>query len=1249
MAKLFNFTSINITPQSDETKSFGVKSVNKFRLTSSFDLSADTSAYSMMAGTILLQQQSGDTNKVNLILKPIESQEIKFAVKYVIYRGLKISDFLTSADITNTNTTVKTTGTELLDAMQIIQQQRASGDDIPVEALFGNDLSPASTKNIDEFFFQNSAPSSQLFSINGGIELGNFGVGEVGIEIILNNPEFFQTVAMAGVSFYEIDVTGVTDPLEKSYKKEQIRHFMDVPAFYGTHHNIEGGIEYRSNTGDKELANTSNLVYEKLLIPFATKNKVYLDIRNENGYSYNYYGNYIGTGLNANKEIQTGAGAGSLSPKEYYTGEWPLHIVDVITPSTTETSNVFFISLRVNDNEKPLLAGLSENMISGIASDEDQKIKFLDEAFLTPNPSPLPEYTEAIELSVANYLSGGAGTQIGTYLKLDYFKQIRLSDGTDTFPKVNSTDHLFGPISTNIPWNSSNRTQWITSQNYPYYDGLNNGITYGAIEEPITAIDIALKTITVGSTNNGGITNQVKITNPTNNQNVGAYNVVNVEIVGSDTVITVRESFSSGLQTGDTLVFNVEASVTINYVTKELTANSIDLTTSNAFDIGKGVWLYTKKGDKPQRYTVSSRSLLSGNTVITVSEDIAKEGFAAITETGMVSENNPLDADRILFYAAPQNYFQKTGIKDTNFFNYKGATNNDESFIGTLQKLAPDFRIEKFNLQPMAGQFVVTLGYPEETVSKENLLLLGMSQTEFESLQTVAAAQLSPYHIQQIKLVPQGNRLRDEDYEIYYKYHAVVSGLDTNGDYAEATPTTPVSIYTRDQLVFTSEAYANSEELNSSELNYEETFHLSAKYNAIPIGGSTSSTFMHLYETVGSELKSIVDNFKIQIDALNTSNFLNNIEGVILSSGTNLLATAKTKIRLTGDSLFGKDGALYLARLQMRKAFKEHILVSSGFVSISRIESSLELIEKVTRGLHESNAPNFTSHPSHIPILISGYDPFISAFPRAPYYDEDFHMSNPSGNIALALDNTVISDGSANAIIKSAVFPVRFKEFDDGWVEDFFDPYINPNHPEFNTRIASGNPVKMIITFSYYSDRYKFQIDRFSSRHRGLGTPDNNGQGAEESNYLLNSDKNDFEFIETGLPYNDLYIDNQVNLHQKAKFHYYNGSVPASLQLYGPKEYGVTTLVGFPNITNYPPPSGIIADRVKANQGSGGDYLSNEIYYRVSFLRQEFNPLLKTGHIHVSYLRSDPGGIRGDRAEMLSIITQAIQQTLSNL
>ena len=96
---------------------------------------------------------------------------------------------------------------------------------------------------------------------------------------------------------------------------------------------------------------------------------------------------------------------------------------------------------------------------------------------------------------------------------------------------------------------------------------------------------------------------------------------------------------------------------------------------------------------------VSGGAFNSGNTEITVAEDISKEGYGAIMETGTVAETDvpggpdPPDGDRAILYAAPKYYFRKTGIQDTSFFNYKGATHQGKSFLSTLRERIPSSRI----------------------------------------------------------------------------------------------------------------------------------------------------------------------------------------------------------------------------------------------------------------------------------------------------------------------------------------------------------------------------------------------------------------------------------------------------------------------------------------------------------------------------------------------------------------------------
>ena len=62
---------------------------------------------------------------------------------------------------------------------------------------------------------------------------------------------------------------------------------MDPAAFYAMH--FDGTVRRKPSGTWTAQAIVSNVVDT-----FATKHKVYIDIRNENGNSYNFYGNYKG-------------------------------------------------------------------------------------------------------------------------------------------------------------------------------------------------------------------------------------------------------------------------------------------------------------------------------------------------------------------------------------------------------------------------------------------------------------------------------------------------------------------------------------------------------------------------------------------------------------------------------------------------------------------------------------------------------------------------------------------------------------------------------------------------------------------------------------------------------------------------------------------------------------------------------------------------------------------------------------------
>ncbi|MDC8104680.1 hypothetical protein MTQ00_09025 [Chryseobacterium sp. B21-037] len=1368
MPSLAYFTSP--APVQTPGQSYGASGPDKFKVSSPFTATGDQNVYAVLKGTILLQQQT-DINKVNLILRPHDQKDTKLPVKYIIYRGLKTSEFLDSTNISDTANKVKTSGSELLTKMQAIQAQRAAGTAIPVEALFGNELAPASTKNIDEFFFKNLAPSSQLFTIDCGTDLGKF-TDNVSIEIVLENPEFFVTVELAKRGNHELDVTSISDPVQKKWIKDLARHFVDPAAFYGFHHNIDGGIEYRSNTNAKLVANTPALVFQNIVQKFSTKNKVYLDIRNENGYSYNYYNNYKGTGTDAFKNIKIGQSAASMTNKEYYTDGWAVHMV-AVTPGTTAENDVF-LALRVNDNEKPLLAGwnipLTPNVVVNppLGNTTTNRVYFADETNLLA--ASASEFTNTVSFKIPN-VPGSTAEQMATIIKLDYIKQIRINDGVDAFPQQNSTDYLFGPINISIPWNSQDGVQWIGSDHYKYFDGLNQGFISGTMEETISALDISLKTITINKKIDAQITNKVNIVNTANTQNVGEYSVIKVENPTlTSTKITVLESFPSSLQTGDKLAFAIEAAVIFDYQNKKVIAKNINLSNVSAFGAGKKVKLMVKKSVETIQTIVSS-SLISGNTEI-VLNNFDKQGFGSVMLTGMAVETdlatgpNPPDNDNVLFYAVPQYYFKNTGGKNNNAFNFKGATSKNESFIKAIQKFSSDFQIEKYSLQPTAGNFIATLAYNSATNVRENILILGLKKSEFEDLKTAAATQLSPYHIQTLKLKPQGNRLRDQDYEAYYKYNVVVAGLNNAGNYAETT--TFKEIYSRDGMIFTSPEYAKSETISEQKAN--EALDLFLNQNDISkLKNYTYEEMNMLHKSSqvftinkgllakNTELTGLISELRTELNLVAEN--ADDISTLLKQKGTELYVLAKQKISEANKPYTNKDGILYLVRLKMQVIIKNHPKIITNLSS--QIKTFVGHFEKTSRGLQGDSKANFSAYPQNLKrVLISGFDPFNLGIGNYGI-DKDGDLSNTSGNIALALDGKELKSGTTvKGIIRSGIFPVRWEDFDSNIVEDFFESYIDlpdndPNKPH------------MIITISYgiHYDKnmpHDYHLERFACNWRSNGGDNNNSSkyfstnsfqettrsNLDNASYIVNlpkvppapgsTDERDWTFIESTLPFDKLEVgttgkikvtnyDAVVN-HGGAKlagsqtvngtkYNFYYGflewevfgknasgtevnitdqltmGMPAGLfppftqpttgtittsngqKLFVVKEtqkldldkpFYYQGLLGCDNVeTKYfkqssssyiPHPTWtnykqnnldlLYNDiRIEGRDGSGGTYMSNEIFYRVAYLRKKHNSSIKTGHIHIGFLKDDPRWLTANQRNlMLADIEEMIKK-----
>ena len=288
------------------------------------------------------------------------------------------------------------------------------------------------------------------------------------------------------------------------------------------------------------------------------------------------------------------------------------------------------------------------------------------------------------------------------------------------------------------------------------------------------------------------------------------------------------------------------------------------------------------------------------------------------------------------------------------------------------------------------------------------------------------------------------------------------------------------------------------------------------------------------------------------------------------------------------------DRPLYWARIKMEVALKNHL---KGKLDAD-IENLIQLFEEKSRnytGINFSkNIDNSTNGKPKKKILITGFDPFG--------LDVNKEQSNPSGAVALALHGTEFSDEDGNiGEIQAMIFPVRYEDFDSsknstaGMGEGVVEKYIRPLFDE----------VDMIVTISQSLPEC-YHIDTFATATRG-GSSDNKGYTRPEGTKSVSTDAP--ETLPTTLP--SSLINGKVIYYGK---YFLTGS-----------EY-----VLFKGVLDNSPhncskeniPTGYIY------YGPGGNYLSNEIFYRVSLLRENWiaaqlpNVVTKpTGHFHVAMLQ----------------------------
>ncbi|MDR2651435.1 MAG: hypothetical protein LBC68_03855, partial [Prevotellaceae bacterium] len=382
-----------------------------FDVSTQFQLTNQCKTFACQDGLMIIQQSSVNPALVNVILKPKEELKIPFGqIKYFVYRGLSKDSF-----ISGTNITPQATGNSEFIARFWVDwnQYKISHPTLPNPGpeSFGYDNSLSSSLDIEKIYDNSQANNIRPIYVKEGEWIGNFGTySPISFEVVVDTNNIF-TLDFLRTDKHQIDVTSLWG-LDLRAKREQILSFIDPATFFGLHYNEGVNVSTYTETVKTTEKKKQDDLYISLISKFANKNCVYLDIRSEKGYSYNFYQNY---GNASGKNIKVGSSVVTPAEGTYEWYSWPLIMIN--SPlSTTEDKNNIKINLRIDDNTKPILFCEDTTVLANNQSDPFIK------ATNILNGTTI-DWSKDLDFVFPNTGTSASKDSVAYYIRLYYFRQ----------------------------------------------------------------------------------------------------------------------------------------------------------------------------------------------------------------------------------------------------------------------------------------------------------------------------------------------------------------------------------------------------------------------------------------------------------------------------------------------------------------------------------------------------------------------------------------------------------------------------------------------------------------------------------------------------------------------------------------------------------------------------------------------------------------------------------------------------------
>ena len=379
---------------------------------------------------------------------------------------------------------------------------------------------------------------------------------------------------------------------------------------------------------------------------------------------------------------------------------------------------------------------------------------------------------------------------------------------------------------------------------------------------------------------------------------------------------------------------------------------------------------------------------------------------------------------------------------------------------------------------------------------------------------------------------------------------------------------------------------------------------------------------------------------------------LEEAQGLANSEGRKLWRAAVDRAqgkKVEGTLPRSDDRPLYWARLSMRKALRQW--QPSFTMTPEQRAAFIYEFERHSRGQYDIDFP---AGPVQKRILVSGFDPFTLGNPGT--VGTGIRIGNPSGATILSLDGQrlTLADGTKVAV-ETYILPVNYTEFNMGMVEDTVGPHMLPGPKRVDASLSVSQGGGFAFNLEHWNGRFHGPT---AGNDGGVECPPPgnarlpynppgcnvypparwlgyNPRPCNEPTKACWIQQSPPQFTMTSKP-----IDSMMRAETGKVGGTFQRPVdsawPVQDEVYGViwgTDYTVFENCDVPVTVSrnptpnhqvepiiYPPPTPPVPPRATdcARQGAGGDYLSNEVAYRNTLLRDTLGltKIVPAGHIH---------------------------------